>query len=1332
MLTLRVKPLWLSLGIVSLLAHANAQQCAQNEPASGSEPPELIGGQCEIGQVTDPLTAPQIISMWPQTTADVSGDPLRVGIPFYVEARDQDRYIQRCDWGDRREAELASNDVIDYEYTVDQGDLPAPGSFVGAGRSELIWNYPAAVYLPPQGLDDGDYEFRIRCRLRQASGPCEHTDAGGDLLIEWQVTLTVENCEGSLELMLVPPTPPPPPGPLTLEQGLCCVAAPQWWIGENIQPTGNNVLPRLVEVDQYVVLAAEHLDTDLLVRSCDDNQAATCPDPTGVRQDFLDCQDACRYMWTARNLSSGSNGVFASTAHEFAVIWRPTEPGIYEICLTVDNWPGQAQDQPRVSYPFPHLILVPDRIALIESKPAFEDWRTLAFCDQIALWVNDDDDNRDGLADNAQVLATANENDLHALRLSNLTGLPSELLEVRFRVDGESDSLNLFISPDRAAEYPTSSPPWVPFFNGLTLYLEGAKSHAQLNDAQLLVDVRVPGTSEDQAALIRLDVTVFGVHYIRHYSDFAPDGKAVVTPWSLLHPLERPAGFEVEQWADNAFFYDPGADPQIDTPTGANYTWSNCRRHLVASEVVVTPTKAGVAVYVAAMDVDDNSYRLWGSAPHQRKFLDRFDWSANDARARFDNNDKTSVVVNGQGTSSGGVQPFNTWPQAPQTHLALQTIVVHGEAVAGFEFVSTLAPGDNFRIVASLAPDMLPSTSSSSGALLAKIPQDYGSANQFSVEAEREADIIFRRVLGDAEQSDALSVPRAPADPVAGDQGHHTLSGPLLTVRRRIHLEILEQTGTPPQTWNFECDPALENASAPMTRYVYRIEGVGAGGPPYPHREYELDGKNRHSSQPQVSLRRRNQVEVFDTLGTTRPFPFLGMLDCDHDFTGNYGGPRYLAGGTVPIGFPGQIEGPFSTGVLALQAGDPWLAGIALNGEFHAYAVHHRNVPFEILFNNTWISSPEWSFTEMRPNAWGTELLFPAPISTPVPLGATLRVGVGGSAPGIPGIANVIGTLSTGLAVGPDTDGLPFRFPVLVYDDTSWERGNLPAFRNPFDIQAERSDLPGQHSITNSMLRDTCIALRPLSVPYRRSDWGFHKHVPVAKMEGDVFKSRGIFQSLLKDSRLLEEFKISQERCWINTVLMVSDGHAGSTYEPHAHYTNNDPKDETCVHEPGAVSFVVRAQCDVQKPAHLLAGAGEKNIGLISIFDWVVYDALVSQVGKVTALQPVNAHGYAGMNNMEYVLSKIAVHEVLHQILPWPLATSDDEGWSLYGLYLNDPEDDHELPGLLTPTLQLDPVVGGPLEGAEDLGGGVVPPQVSPYVVRYAKESLLAVFKERR
>lgn len=980
-----------------------AQTCLPTNNMDQQPPQTVSDANCFPSGIQDAGNPISLLDYWPASEGDLNGhDILRHGIPLYVAAEDVDKYIVRCIWGESiTESDLDKSDLTSYFYTVQVGNLPGLGSFEGAGQSGITWPYNAGLYRLPSGLvTDKKYKFEIHCTIDDEGCSGAYNDPN-PLEVYWEISVILKlDCTVDMKIEFFE-VPQSPPGPLTLMDGPCCDGGGTYRKGPAIKYDGELLYDAVIDADSFAFFHVRFSDEDYLRRSCDDNpEPNPCGEPDGTHNvDFETVCDSLEYEWSATWLPLPQpqySGTFQNTAGERGVLWKPLYPGEYEICCTVRDRGGQAVDDDTRLAPLPFTVLVVAGTSSVETKAPFGTWQSIESCDSgggqpgspsIQVIRNDDDDDRDGEVDYSLPGPTLNENNLVGLRFTDETQDPNP--SIRFTTGGNANSIALYSDPLRASPIDTANPIWMPFTGPIEIYVEGVTPHLSPNEAEVLAEISIQ--NGEYVFTKKVSVTVLGVALIEFSSAAEGDqnGKAVVAPWSTLPKLERPVGFEDAMRAQECHFLDSGADASVDSIGSDPFDlWSPSQRHIITTMVEITPKMEGVSVFVSSRDVDDNSYELHGvaNAP-SRDFLDPADRFSGQAHleARNDNNDTVEVVDGGTTSdrSDGGVRVLDG-TDPPSSHLEL---VTNQDGQVDLDFFVTLAPGDNFRVVASLERAEMVSTD----ALLTMVPQDFdlGGDEHYTEDVERKSAVCFLKDLNPRlAQTDALEVPETNDSVLTGDDGHHSLVSRLLTVRRRVFVESLRFDGAAPSTFNHAIDPALENNNSPITRYVTQISPANLGN----DSEIFVGPKTGPLASPAADLRRRLRFDLFNPY--VHPMDFMLPYEVPADATPGYAAPIGV------LGFPPIIPGAFQNGHIALTPGNA-LADVAASSTASLYIAGGVHVPFELFIGGNWVSDPTWTFNFMEPLPGPPNEVRLGLDTLPVPMttGTPIRVGLGGLVP---------------------------------------------------------------------------------------------------------------------------------------------------------------------------------------------------------------------------------------------------------------------------------------------------------------------------------------------
>ncbi len=1332
---------------MALQPSASGQQLCQPQNTGYAHTlpsPATLNANCLPGGSPYAGPAPQVIRLWPEEPGDLPyPDVLSSGLPFYVEIQDKDWYIQRCTWGDKRDSLIETNDNIRYRFHFTAGTLPEGGGFDTSSGIAPQTLRPAAVFLPPPGLPHGAYQFSVTCSFQDDAGAGKALDLSQESSITWNLTLTVSpNCTATVafEEPQKPAWNPPPP-PTGLETGLCCLPQPGWEPGMDIKPV-EIVIPTTVRPGRYYVFQGLHDDLDYLRRRCDDvGNSPICQTPGGINLDTIPASDACTYSW------SSSPGLIIVPGAESSVIVYAPAAGTHQVCLMVGNRPGQHVDSPTIAALFPMTVVAAD-LHILGGVQQSSGLTTVSNCAPIRWYVNGDDDDRDGVRDSSDANGVAQEDDLYTLAVH----YPSQqgALPVYVRVTASAPTIGVYADPTMNAP---AGPGWRTLIQGAVadFYLSAAASSSTAGDYRVFLDVSLqaqPG--QGQWARTELVATVFGIAHIEFLSS---DGKATVRRWnqqadgSTMPRMERPTAFgDDEALAQSSLHFDPGGDPALDTPWptmppggSSPEPWSHTKRHVVLGRVQIVPPVAGVEVQVGYVDVDDNSYPIYGGPGEPRaSFLDPHDyWSGPaDALARYDNTSGGSLI---------GVAAVDASP--PQDTLSLETDSL---GIIKLDFHGAFSPGDNWRLFATFDKALALSQGSR---LLAMVPGDYAQQQDH----ERDAALLFVRTSNQDLHlpqcrlvPPALPVANAGAQPLGAGQAQHTLASATLTVRRRLHVEMLAPGAIASQI-DLSCDPIQENRSPAFTRFVTGVTRTGLGNADL---LVTLGGP-----AGDLPIRRRAHSPMFATW--------------DHQFWTWAGGqytipPVGLVMDSVPdaspaptvfgAGWPGLNVGPLENGrvdflnLAGAAPPAPTDRHILASSETEIYLDGAGALSVQFMVRppggGAFQEDPNYRFEVMVRNGNSVTITLQQALSQPLAVGSTVGIGSsGGQAPSWEG--PVTGSTLTTVTVAPNTQGVSLRFPVLLYDDSGW----LLRAANGYSGLLTKTVTQGQGQQESFRLiqryyRDACVGIEPVT---ENAGWTFWKHNPIrptvrrlpadndpdpmrpADMSrlDDFWFALGIHGrgGMLQQTSLLRGLRLANDRFWCAAVLVCPDGHA---YCLTSGSCNDDPLGETSTED----GSVLRSLGGLALRSHRLSLPGTGNplfpnsfLPFVQLYPWN-WRGEQSPVGPGVVDQPYPYHGYNGVTWSEMMSIRVLAHELGHLFTEWD-GLNDQLGsqewlpgaapWSLYPVLRYD---DHTIPGIMSNAEMLDPVSspGQLVEAWSSTAPGRAECLVSPYLVRHIKK----------
>jgi hypothetical protein len=264
------------------------------------------------------------------------------------------------------------------------------------------------------------------------------------------------------------------------------------------------------------------------------------------------------------------------------------------------------------------------------------------------VFVNADDDNQNGASDvNEGNQAVSNENDLVAVSLSQ-TGLPSDgMITLSLTPDGSGGHARVWTNQFRHAGGPlidhVGSVSWIVSNLPSTVYLEGAGASTQVNDLSLILSATPCQVNTATAQVTVVDVT------------------SVTWASNSISPLISNAELG---GAGGGVAIFPDRPSPMSSPDDYN---------TVEVKAVIQPPMADIPIYFASLDADDPSAN---TAP------------VDDENSTQDNRGtpKTGNFV------AGGDSSTIAWPTEPG-------------GTSTVTFITTMQPGDNFRVIASPLAD---------------------------------------------------------------------------------------------------------------------------------------------------------------------------------------------------------------------------------------------------------------------------------------------------------------------------------------------------------------------------------------------------------------------------------------------------------------------------------------------------------------------------------------------------------------------------------------------------------------------------------------------------
>jgi hypothetical protein len=1326
---------------------------------------------------------PRITVRFPTAPADlVFSDVYMSGIPFYVEGEDQDLVRQDCQWNGKEQVYLTSSDQLEYKWVSSQGNLPVKGRFEAGSSTDTELVSPAVVFrLPPQ-LPAGPYSFTISCRWRDLGSPGHVAEIDPESpqapVLTWVVAVNVTACSATIVTLTAPTLNVPGPfTPPNILHSPCCITSPQWQPG--LYPRPNTIdLQRTGAAGRYIVLTAKYQDIDYFRRRCDDNQnVKECPEPGNKNEDYMlpDPEDHCYYTWEMQPVGSATGALLTPFAHEYATIFYATSLGDFDICVTVRDHQIQGMDPNECTQGIvPHRITILSLPLVVDGVGNMTDGLNVQLLPEVCgnsirLYVNNDDDNRDGSPDNGTTNAVPNENDLYALTIVPL--LPNPATELRIRV-ARQGTVRVFKNSNHSNVLLEND--WIPVPGQVTVYLEGMLSNAQYAGTQIAIDLR-DATPPAPISTYYVDCTVFGIKHIT-IEDGSATGRAFVRKWLDLPERERPGGLvgAGPDWT-NHWWVDPGVNPLTDNPfalSSGGQVWNLSQRNRVPARLQITPRSlVPVKVWISCRDVDDNTYTLYGGTGSSRRdFFDPSDRGLSGAfpdAIREDNNDTVAVAAgpSRHGAIMDGVNPVAVViPQITDTF--------------DFDFVITYAPGDNFRLVASMASDMLPLGSSK---VVASVPGDSGDS--YSAVAERRAALLFR--IADAPNRQMTAIADAlPVPETTNFLGDHTACSPTITVRRRLWIEQILRAAPVLGTWNLfpfgdNRDYLAENQNGSMTRFITQIDQVvtPADGTYYEYHLRYKDNRYRTKGDPANTLTvpplcRLICNTLYNTIqgawGTSLGIDF-GQFDNSASYNywtapnpttflnplppGPPPPPPPPAGVPVPLtnaSFPGGY-GPFGPSGLGanqrrgrLEVSGGTVLGeilgntdetIAIRSPIIAPAIAPVVLPIEIQRPGGAWEANSITLMTWDPATSRTTITFGTPIVAPFyPDGSTLRLNAAISPAGWAQTVTTVGVgTATSVVVGLDANGVSFRIPALLTDDTT-----LQFVGGGAECQCLQPAVTSGgvgFNYCSYLFRDCCLGVEFLGAPYS-TPRPFKKHL-LNSLNPFVNSMPGadIWLGEMNESELVRGMVLSNPRLWTLSMVLVPDGHSFDNYDPDGDVGLGTAEDNAWGTSYPRLQYLFPSIFP------------DSGYPVVRLSPWVGEDWF-RDMWPAAVVAGFAEHGMAGAaTHLHISKARYAVHEIVHQLVrPGPDLEITGPGWELYGspgggapsVVIPGPDTGadtghHSIPGITSYGEKSDPVASPtvPLEYAitnlynhpsEPFGGAVRGECiVSPYVVRCIK-----------
>ncbi|MCA8974026.1 MAG: hypothetical protein KDC98_04855, partial [Planctomycetes bacterium] len=448
-------------------------------------------------------------------------------------------------------------------------------------------------------------------------------------------------------------------------------------------------------------------------------------------------------------------------------------------------------------------------------------------CVGLKMWMNDDDDDgvfhgtamANGVRDFDEMPVdppTWVQRDFGSLELGIIAGdyrfdiedtpagAPAEPIRL-FWKDGQGAYHQVTYGTDHPASSLYSGTP-----SSIVLYFDAGYPSAAMRDFRLRVQAKFNGSPPCLPALPTVvqdvTITVFAVASIEIES--GDQGEGTVAEWTSLSTDLVPSGLRPRLANEHDLFVETGARLGTDAPDGGGQptvtdTYYETKRDRLKVVVHVVPPYDQFPVHVVSFDVDDNHIDMTGWADDN--YVDDDD----DFTQEVDNH---GIYVD----ENGGVQthPDGLIHERANSPYANPSNTLWGltDAAGRFEtgFVASTSPGDNYRVVAMIAP--------TADRLYFMTPTGKHPV------ANSDANVAWR-----VEQHSSgawlgyLSVPVSD-----GNTKATALASSLITVRRKVYMtehrhgtDYSDLANLPPTL----IDRDLERSTARVLRYITGIRG---------------------------------------------------------------------------------------------------------------------------------------------------------------------------------------------------------------------------------------------------------------------------------------------------------------------------------------------------------------------------------------------------------------------------------------------------------------------------------------------------------------------------
>ncbi len=1270
----------LTLCIMALASAALAQgQCIESNNQDDPTPTGHMGSHCKASLVHAPFTSPIITSAFPSAQSDVPpGDIMYQGYPFCVSGEDYDEDVVLCkQQGSGNEKRLVRRDSLAYKWHLEHfapGGL-LDGGYLDGGLQSGTQNIAtsAVVLRLPRGLPSGTYRVDVVCRWWDKGRAYADMDQDQPGELRWRCTIASSGCSATMANLVPPVLISGWNQPTTPNYDPCCITGASYLRWKKPIALWTDV-HGMVEAGRYYVETCRYEDEDLIRMDCEDKPDSGCPESSLTGTDYEPIMDHISVNW---NQIAGAPGAIVLPGHQEAetlLIAQPTDA--IELCVSMLTWagPDAAEIRRFIITPVSLPLLMIGRGPMVDTG----DVLLIPDCSPVSLYVNDDDDNRDGRPDNTVDLPVAAEDDMYELSIIPQLPNPPASLEVQLRVGGQVN-LEVYKAANHSSRWLPNE--WLPLpVEGVSAWLDGLRSSATFGGTRIEIRMRVGANGPMLTSII--DATVYGITSVT-FRDDENNGGAAVGTWSQL-PLDlRPPGFEDNQGVDSPgehYFCDPGVMPHVDDPTALTSgtdLWGLSRRNCVQVRVAVGPASpVPVRFWVSSRDVDDISYALHGSSGEVRRdFMDPGDRAPAPAGftdgIRRDNND--GVIIGGVVSLDGAFQEGGSLVRVVEKY--------DRPGVHDLTFVVSMAPCDNYRVIASLGSYMDGNHGrrgvlhEAAAKVIVSVPADFDipstqNNESYSIESERRAAVVYRRVDGASRQSVAVANPASESElplviPDASPAGHQTAVSKTLTIRRRLWIEEL-RVGDPPETWNLTTDPGLENRAGPITRFVIEAldlpQHVG-------HREWVLGGGTDGAfgragvSEVNLPLMRNCRELPFNTIADQQVWPWLAQVpfifywqqDTSHCWRywaiGPDPGPRPVLWpqtfseqkllGLLPTAMmPGQPRsewlGPFEGGIVRSNVEDLAEVHANSNQSLWVYGLPGSGAPCVQL---EWQApGGQWQVLDVtlmtKDESTNRVTLVPSNAGAlPMAVGARIRARASAVPPGWNQECEVVASTTSEIVVAPDASGTSLRVPVRVYDDTALQaraQGDGAAWQDALTVMVARNGRPPVNYL-QYLYREVGVAPTALGGAFA-IERVWKKSIPIDMYHNGAYNAHlCTIGTQLEDSRLHRETRWANDRCWAMTVSYCPD---------QLMLMDNDPNGFA-----GSWAFSGRDKVRIILPA---AKYGLAGLPFVMVAPWSGRDG----VGWMVPIGAYARHGLTSGSTLEVYRAQMLAHEIGHCLLP--------------------------------------------------------------------------------